>query len=75
MPCVCVQSKQPHKRHEASEARNLALLELVHFDFCEMNGKLTKGSKTYFMTFIDDYIRFSYVYLSKSKDESMYYFK
>ena len=54
MPCVCVQSKQPHKRHEASEARNLALLELVHFDFCEMNGELTKGGKRNIMTFIDD---------------------
>jgi hypothetical protein len=47
---VCVQSKQPHKPHKAAEARNLAPLELVHSDLCEMNGDLTKGGKRYFMT-------------------------
>jgi hypothetical protein len=42
---VCVQSKQPRKPHKATEARNLAPLELVHSDLCEMNGDLTKGGK------------------------------
>jgi transposase InsO family protein len=40
-----------------------------------MNGKLTKGGKRYFMTFIDDCTRFCYVYLLKSKDEALHYFK
>ena len=72
---VCVQSKQPRKPHKAAEARNLALLELVHSDLCEMNDELTKGCRRYFMTFIDDYTRFCYVYLLKTKDEALYYFK
>jgi transposase InsO family protein len=72
---VCVQSKQPCKAHKAVEARNLAPLELVHSDLCEMNGNLTKGGKRYFMTFIDDYTRFCYVYLLKTKDEMLNYFK
>jgi hypothetical protein len=42
---VCVQSKQSRKPHKAAEARNLAPLELVHSDLCEMNGELTKGGK------------------------------
>jgi hypothetical protein len=42
---VCVQFKQPCKPHKAAEARNLAPLELVHSDLCEMNGDLTKGEK------------------------------
>lgn len=41
---MCVQSKQARK---AVEARNLRLLELVHFNLCEMNDKLTKGGKKY----------------------------
>ena len=49
---MCVQSKQPHKPHKAVEARNLAPLEVVHSDLCEMNGELTKGGKRYFMNFI-----------------------
>nr|CAE04807.2 OSJNBb0022P19.2 [Oryza sativa Japonica Group] len=72
---TCVQSKQPRKPHKASEARNLAPLELVHSDSCEMNGVLTKGRKKYFMTLIDDCTRFCYVYLLKTKDEALHYFK
>nr|AAT58810.1 putative polyprotein [Oryza sativa Japonica Group] len=71
----CVQSKQPHKPHKAAEERNLAPLELLHSDLCEMNGVLTKGGKRYFMTLIDDATRFCYVYLLKTKDEALDYFK
>jgi hypothetical protein len=72
---VCVESKQPRKPHKAAAVRNLAPLELIHSDLCEMNGELTKGGKRYFMTFIDDCTRCCYVYLSKSKDEALHYFK
>jgi hypothetical protein len=68
---ACVQSKQTRKPHKAVEPRNLAPLELVHSDLCEMNGVLTKGRKRYFMTFIDDCTRFCYVYLLKTKDEAL----
>jgi hypothetical protein len=71
----CVQSKQPRKPHKAAEERNLAPLELIHYDLCEMNGVLTKGGKRYFMTLIDDATRFCYVYLLKTKDETLDYFK
>jgi hypothetical protein len=54
----CVQSKQPRKPHKAVEESNLASLELIYSDLCEMNGVLTKGEKRYFMTLIDDAIRF-----------------
>jgi transposase InsO family protein len=40
-----------------------------------MNGELTKGGKRYFMTFIDDCTRFCCVYLLKTKDEALRYFK
>ncbi len=70
-----VQSKQSRKPHKAPEARNLAPLQLVHSDLCEMNGVLTKGGKKYFITLIDDCTRFCYVYLLKTKDEALHYFK
>ena len=50
--------------------RNSQLLELVHFDICELNGILTRGSNRYFITFIDDCSRYTYVYLMRSKDET-----
>ena len=70
-----MQSKQPRKPHKATEARNLAPLELVYSDPCKMNGELTKDGKRYFMTFIDDCTRFCYVYMLKTKDEALHYFK
>jgi hypothetical protein len=71
----CVQSKQPRKPHKVVEERHLAPLELIHSDLCEMNGVLTKCGKRYFMTLIDDASRFCYVYLLKTKDEALDYFK
>jgi transposase InsO family protein len=71
----CVQSKQPRKPHKVAEERQLAPLELVHSDICEMNGVLTEGGKRYFMTLIDDATRFCYVYLLKTKDEALNCFK
>jgi hypothetical protein len=72
---VCVEAKQPRKPYKAAVARELAPLELIHYDICEMNGELTKGGKRYFITFINDCTRFCYVYLMKTKDEALYYFK
>jgi transposase InsO family protein len=40
-----------------------------------MNGVLAKGGKRYFMTLIDDTTRFWYVYLHKTKDKMLDYFK
>jgi hypothetical protein len=53
----------------------LAPLDLIHSNLCEMNGILTKGGKRYFITFTDDSTRFCYVYLLKSKDVALHYFK
>jgi hypothetical protein len=53
----------------------LAPLDLIHSDLCEMNELLTKGGKRYFMTLIDDATRYCYVYLLKTKDEALNYFK
>jgi len=40
-----------------------------------MNGILTKGGKRHFIIFIVDSTRFCYVYLLKTKDEALHYFK
>jgi transposase InsO family protein len=70
-----VQSKQPQKPHKAAKDRHLAPLELIHFDICEMNGVLTEGGQRYFMTMIDDASRYCYIYLLKTKDDALNYFK
>jgi transposase InsO family protein len=40
-----------------------------------MNGVLTKGGQRYFMTMINDVSRYCYVYLLKTKDETLNCFK
>jgi transposase InsO family protein len=72
----CVQAKQPRKPFKGLEdKRYLAPIDLVHPDLCEMNGLLTRGGNIYFMTLIDDASRFCYIFLLKSKDEALHYFK
>ena len=71
-----MQAKQHRNPFKGLEEKNdLAPLDLIHLDLCEMNGLLTRGGKRYFMTFIDDATRYCYIYLSKTKDESLHYFK
>ena len=53
----------------------MAPLELIHSNLCDMNGVLTKGGKRYFMTLIDDATTFCYVYLLRTMDEVLDYFK
>jgi hypothetical protein len=53
----------------------LTSLELIHSDLCEINGELTKCGKRHFMTLIDDCTKLCYIYLLKSKDEALHYFK
>ena len=55
--------------------RNSEILQIIHSDICELNGNLTRGGNRYFVTFIDDYSRYTYVYLMKHKDEVFDRFK
>ena len=53
----------------------LKFLQIIHLNICELNGNLTRGENRYFATFIDDYSRYTYVYLIKHKDEVFDKFK
>ena len=58
-----------------SVERNTKLLELIYSDICELNGEWTRGGKRYFITFIDDYFIFTFVYLIRAKDDAFQKFK
>jgi hypothetical protein len=72
---ACVQAKQSRKPFKSLEDKNLAPLDLIHSDLCEMNGILTRAAKKYFITFIDDATRYCQLYLIKMKDEALNCFK
>ena len=72
---ICIQAKMTKKKPFSKSDRNSIMLELVHSNVCELNGVLTKGGKRHLLTFIDDFSRFTYVYLMRNKDESFDMFK
>jgi hypothetical protein len=72
---ACVQAKQPRKPFKSMEEKSLAPLDLIHSDLCEINEILTRAWKKYFISFIDDATRYCQLYLVKTKDEALNYFK
>ena len=55
--------------------RTSGLLELIHSDVCGPMTTHVRGGFLYFITFIDDYSQFGYVYLMKYKSEAFEKFK
>ncbi|GJX11291.1 zinc finger, CCHC-type containing protein [Tanacetum coccineum] len=51
------------------------VLELIHSDLSDLHATPSLGNKKYFVTFIDDALRFCYVYLLHSKDKALDKFK
>ena len=58
------------KGHRAAET-----LELIHSDVCGPMSVTARGGFSYFITFIDDYSRYGYVYLMRYKSEAFEKFK
>nr|GEU73841.1 putative zinc finger, CCHC-type [Tanacetum cinerariifolium] len=72
--CVeCIKGKFV-KTVKKRSTRSKHLLEIIHTDIC---GPFINdiGVHKYFITFIDDYSRYTYVYLVKEKSESLDIFK
>ncbi|KAI3809285.1 hypothetical protein L1987_25256 [Smallanthus sonchifolius] len=51
------------------------LLGLIHTDVCGPFRNMSRNHKRYFVSFIDDYSRYAYVYLMKHKRETFEKFK
>lgn len=72
--CVdCIRGKFTRKNRKGSN-RSRELLEIIHTDICGPLRTTLCGNK-YFITFIDDYSRFGYVYLMNEKSLSLEKFK
>ena len=71
--CVdCIKGKQTNKsKKDANRSSNI--LEIIHTDICCPN--LDMLGKKYFITFIDDYSRYMYVYFLHNKYETLDAFK
>ncbi|GJV31850.1 retrotransposon protein, putative, ty1-copia subclass [Tanacetum coccineum] len=59
--------------HQVERARDL--LGLIHTDVCGPFRTMSREGASYFITFIDDFSRYGFVYLMKHKDEVFNTFK
>ena len=63
-------------RHfKAKDNRAKEVLDLVHTDLYEPISTSARGGYEYFITFIDDYSRYRYIYLMRHKSEAFEKFK
>ena len=71
----CLEGKMTRRSFGAKGTRATALLEIVHSDVCGPMNVEARGGFEYYVTFIDDYSRYGYVYLMHRKNETFEKFK
>ena len=65
----CLFGKQCRKSFSSSTSKSNDILDLVHTDVCGPMRTASIGGNYYFMTFLDDYSHFSFVYFLKRRNE------
>ena len=71
----CLYGKQTQSPHKRGSSRKSEPLALVHSDVCGPMPTLSMGGAAYFVTFIDDFSRKTWVYPLRRKDEVLSIFK
>ena len=67
---IYVESKFFKKPFKPVESRSTDLLELIHFNLADFKNTTSRGGKNYYVSFVDDFSRFTKIYLIKTKDEA-----
>ncbi|KAA8532494.1 hypothetical protein F0562_032527 [Nyssa sinensis] len=71
--CVdCIKGKQTNKSTKGA-TRSSHILEIIHTDICSPD--MDSHGQKYFISFIDDYSRYMYLYLLHNKNEALDAFK
>jgi transposase InsO family protein len=74
-PCIeCSKGKQISMRKYTTN-RMTDVVELIHTDICGPFPTATRNGHVYFISFIDDYSRYGYIYLIKEKAQALDTFK
>ena len=73
---ACVEGKQTRKPFNGTaDVQTKGKLHLVHSDVCGPMSVASLGGARYFVTFVDDYTRYSTVYFLRQKSEVFGKFK
>nr|GEU83618.1 hypothetical protein [Tanacetum cinerariifolium] len=74
--CVsCLSGKMTRKSFLRHLERAINLFRIIHTDVCGLLRHVSRQGASYFITFMDDYSRYGYVYLLKHKHEVFETFK
>ena len=71
----CLEGKMTNGPFKAKGYRAKEVLELIHSDLYGPMNVQARGGFEYFVTFIDDYSRYGYIYLMRRKSECFEKFK
>ncbi|TYK02509.1 gag/pol protein [Cucumis melo var. makuwa] len=75
-PCEsCLEGKMTKRPFTGKGYRAKEPLELIHSDLCGPMNVKARGSFEYFISFIDDYSRYGYLYLMEHKSKALEKFK
>jgi transposase InsO family protein len=70
--CVdCIKGKQTKHHTKKGATRSTELLEIIHTDICGPFDVNSFNKEKYFITFIDDFSRYGYVYLLHEKSQAV----
>ena len=72
---VCVLGKHQRNPFLQSKTTSEKIMDLIHSDICGPMEVTTPGKKNYFMTFIDDFSKYSIIYLLEKKSDAIKYIK
>ena len=64
----CALGKNVKKSFPSSDSRTNGILDIIHSKLCGPISVTTQSGHLYFMTFIDDYSRKTWIYFLKSKE-------
>ena len=67
--------KEHKKTFPSSESKAKGILEIIHSDVCGPMSSSSLGGYAYYVSFIDDFSRKTWVYFMKNKDAVFSKFK
>ncbi|CAH2109023.1 unnamed protein product [Euphydryas editha] len=72
---VCCEGKQSRLPFPRNGNKSKELLHIIHIDVCGPFNNASIGVSKYFILFVYDYSRMTYIYFIKSKSEALSCFK
>ena len=71
-----VRKERTQRRHfQVARARKKVILEIIHSDVCDLMSSSSLSEYVYYVSFIDDFSRKTWIYFLKNKDEVFNKFK